>query len=93
MRSPCATTARGPGSTGADCLLGGSIGILLHPIPERHYFAACRIAGCRGFGLVTLLAGDTGHDFRPSACCADPLRCGDKVAHPPEFGGDWGCAR
>lgn len=53
--------------------------------PERHHFPRCRVAGCRGFGLVTLLAGDTGYDFRPMACCGDPRRCADKVVHPPEL--------
>lgn len=48
--------------------------------PERHYFARCRVPGCCGFGLVTLLAGDTGHDFSPMARCGNPLRCADKVA-------------
>ena len=63
-------------------LASGNTSTLPDRSPERHYFAACRIAGCRGFGLVTLLAGDTGHDFTPMAQCMVPTRCGDKVAHP-----------
>jgi hypothetical protein len=55
--------------------------------PERIYFARCRIPRCGGFGLVTLLAGDMGHDFTPMARCGDPLRCADKVAHVLECRG------
>jgi hypothetical protein len=53
-------------------------------IPERIYFAGCRVPGSHGFGLVALLAADMGHDFQPVTACGDPRRCSDKVGHPPE---------
>jgi hypothetical protein len=70
---------------GAGVMLGGDdTGTIPDRIPERIYCARCRVPGCRGFGLVTLLAADLGHDFQPMTPCGDPIRCGDKVAHPPE---------